>query len=432
MKKRLLTFVLSLAMIAAFMPFLPAEVYAAEMPIEIDGITPVAGEAPVTIDDDYYYYPMDYRLTEMKWYNSSDKLVKGTFHPGEDYHVKLTFESDTVVSEDEASIVIDGVTYDMYSDDCIIQSYGTTVVFECWFRNIKAQGFMIFLDADDNVIKTYSDHNTIFKMKKYNGTAPVTYYWYKCDKDGNISGSSIYHNTTGKFTMKNLGYNQGLHYVAVRAKDDNGNRSNKEVLKLKIYYVLNDATIKVKDRTYNGKSGRTADVTITAKINGVTKTLKKGTDYVIDYNKFSEKRKNVGTYRFSIGPKGYYYYNYPLASDEFDIYNYYDHSFKVNPKGTSISSVTPGSKKLIVKWNKQSEKMSLSRITGYQVQVATNSSFTAGKKTYLVKGYSSTTKTFKDLKGGKKYYVRVRTYKTVDGVKCYSTWSKVTTRTTKY
>ena len=48
-----------------------------------------------------------------------------------------------------------------------------------------------------------------------------------------------------------------------------------------------------------------------------------------------------------------------------------------------------------------------------------------------VKGYSKTSKKITNLKGGKKYYVRVRTYKTVNGTKYYSPWSKTKTVTTK-
>ena len=36
----------------------------------------------------------------------------------------------------------------------------------------------------------------------------------------------------------------------------------------------------------------------------------------------------------------------------------------------------------------------------------------------------------KNLKAKKKYYIRVRTYKTVSGKKYYSTWSKTKTVTT--
>lgn len=37
----------------------------------------------------------------------------------------------------------------------------------------------------------------------------------------------------------------------------------------------------------------------------------------------------------------------------------------------------------------------------------------------------------KRLTAGKKYYVRIRTYKTVDGKKIYSGWSAIKTITTK-
>ena len=79
----------------------------------------------------------------------------------------------------------------------------------------------------------------------------------------------------------------------------------------------------------------------------------------------------------------------------------------------------------------QKTKMSASRITGYQIQVATNSAFTSGKRTVSVEGYKSTSQKITNLKGAKKYYVRIRTYKTVGGTNYYSPWSKVKTVTTK-
>ena len=57
--------------------------------------------------------------------------------------------------------------------------------------------------------------------------------------------------------------------------------------------------------------------------------------------------------------------------------------------------------------------------------------FKKNKKAVKVKGYSKASKKVSKLKGGKKYYVRIRTYTTVNGVKFYSPWSKAKTVTTK-
>ena len=57
----------------------------------------------------------------------------------------------------------------------------------------------------------------------------------------------------------------------------------------------------------------------------------------------------------------------------------------------------------------------------------TTKSFKNGKK-LTVKG---TAKTVKNLKANKKYYVRVRTFKTIKGVKYYSKWSEAKTVKTK-
>ena len=100
-------------------------------------------------------------------------------------------------------------------------------------------------------------------------------------------------------------------------------------------------------------------------------------------------------------------------------------TFKINPKATKLKKVTKGAKKLTAKFAKKAN------VTGYQVQVATNKGFTKNKKTVTVKGAKKTKATVKKLKGGKKYYVRVRTYKKVGKTKYYSSWSKAKTVTIK-
>ena len=53
------------------------------------------------------------------------------------------------------------------------------------------------------------------------------------------------------------------------------------------------------------------------------------------------------------------------------------------------------------------------------------------KKTVTVKKKKTTSANVSSLKAKKKYFVRVRTYKTVNGKKIYSSWSKVKTIKTK-
>ena len=48
-----------------------------------------------------------------------------------------------------------------------------------------------------------------------------------------------------------------------------------------------------------------------------------------------------------------------------------------------------------------------------------------------VNSAKTTSKKITELKGGKKYYVQIRTYKIVDGEKIYSDWSKAKAVKTK-
>ena len=95
------------------------------------------------------------------------------------------------------------------------------------------------------------------------------------------------------------------------------------------------------------------------------------------------------------------------------------------PKSAKIKKVKSAKKAISVEWKK------VSGVKGYQVQVATDKKFKKNKKTVTVKKQKTTRVTIKKLKAKKKYYVRIRTYKTVNGKKVYSSWSKVKSVKTK-
>lgn len=62
--------------------------------------------------------------------------------------------------------------------------------------------------------------------------------------------------------------------------------------------------------------------------------------------------------------------------------------------------------------------------TGYKIQVSTSKKFTKKTtKTYTVKGENKSSKTIKGLKKGKKYFVRVCSYKTNSAGTIYGVYS---------
>lgn len=117
-----------------------------------------------------------------------------------------------------------------------------------------------------------------------------------------------------------------------------------------------------------------------------------------------------------------------IRGDGKDSINYvwfdYPISQEIKTKGTSIKDLKSAKKAVTVKWKKQPAKINGSHITGYQIRLATNKKFTKNKKTVTVKGYKNVSKKIKNLKSKKRYYVKIRTYKSVGGDKCYSPWSK--------
>ena len=161
--------------------------------------------------------------------------------------------------------------------------------------------------------------------------------------------------------------------------------------------------------TYNGKVQKPS---VTVK-DSKGKALKNGTDYTVSYPK---GMKNVGKYTVKVTLKGNY------SGSKSMIYN-------INPKGTSVSKVTAAKKGFKVTWKKQA-----TQTTGYQVQYSTSSKFKKAK-TVTVSKNKTTSKSVSKLSAKKKYYVRVRTYKTVKiggkSVKLYSGWSKAKSVTTK-
>ncbi len=157
--------------------------------------------------------------------------------------------------------------------------------------------------------------------------------------------------------------------------------------------------------TYNGKTKKPAVKIYDSNGN----KLKYGTDYTYSRPKSSKK---IGKYTIKVTFKSKY-------SGTKNLY------YEITPEGTSVSKLTAAKKRLNVTIKKQTLQTS-----GYQVKYSTSKKFT-NAKTKTVKGNKTTSYTIKSLKSRKTYYVRVRTYKTVNGKKFYSAWSKIVKKKTK-
>lgn len=186
-------------------------------------------------------------------------------------------------------------------------------------------------------------------------------------------------------------------------------RNAKELYKCRISYIdkLISSCKTNLSKTGFVYSGKVFTPAVTVKDGSVT--LTKGTHYTVTY----QKNKAVGTATVTVKSKGSSYYGTVKKT------------FTIKPKGTVIRKVAPISKGFAVAVKKQTVQTS-----GYQVQYALNRAF-KNAVTKNLKGTKRTKAICKKLKAKKKYYVRVRTYKTVSGKKYYSTWSKVKAVTTK-
>ncbi len=228
---------------------------------------------------------------------------------------------------------------------------------------------------------------------------------YNYEKIGNFDSVNVpsigVNNDMGTYNENGLGYITEVYNnkVVFRARNF---IEGTYLPKYDITINLNKAkkvTLSKDSYVYDGKAKKP-----TVSVYGFDGKLISSKNYTVTY---PSGRTNVGTYKIKISFKN-------QLSGAKTVYK----SFKIIPKSTSISSLKSSSKKkLTVKWNKRSTQTS-----GYQIQYSTSSKFSSAK-TSTVSSYKTISKTISNLKSGKKYYVRVRTYKTVNGTKYYSSWS---------
>lgn len=160
-------------------------------------------------------------------------------------------------------------------------------------------------------------------------------------------------------------------------------------------------TIKLSSKSfkYNGKVRKPSVIIKDSKGKKIASS-----NYTISFS--NKNSKKVGEYTVKIKFKGNYKGTKKLA-------------YQIKPKGVSLKKITSGSKKFKVKWNKNT-----TQTTGYQIQYAIDKTFYSDEQKVRIGSNKTTSKTIKGLDAKKTYYVRIRTYKKINGKKIYSGWSK--------
>ncbi len=121
---------------------------------------------------------------------------------------------------------------------------------------------------------------------------------------------------------------------------------------------------------------------------------------------YQSGRKNVGTYKVRVTFQG-----------KWEAAGSVTETFKIKPQGTTIVSAAGKVNGLYLKWNLQK-----TQTTGYQLQYSRSSSFDNPTNVWITDN-TTYSKSIAKLSEAKNYFVRVRTYKIVNGTKYYSKYS---------
>ena len=173
---------------------------------------------------------------------------------------------------------------------------------------------------------------------------------------------------------------------------------------------LSSAKLSEKRFVYDGQAKSPTVIVRGAKGGSSGQVLAKGVDYK---QSTPSGRKAVGAYIYKVTGKGNYYGTKTLT-------------MKVVPEGTEIVKLTPTKKGFTVQWAKQ-----LKQTTGYRIQYSLSKDFSSGIAWAVARKNTRVAKTISNLKAKKRYYVRVRAFKAVDGVRYPSAWSAAKSVVTK-
>lgn len=244
-----------------------------------------------------------------------------------------------------------------------------------------------------------SKDNGIYASGKSNVTATSNYI-HGCKKSGivftGLSSGTATKNSFNKNSKYDLHVRDRCKNIVFRSNgSDKAKTKVEEGCKASISKSkksLKSSYFKIgSNYTYTGKQIKPA----------VSSGLKKNTDYTVKYG----SNKNTGEGTVTITGKGKYSGSFTLR-------------FNILPKQSKLTTAVPDvNHGVSLRWSKDSQA------SGYDIAYSVNSNFKNAKHVYISKNGTVGTRIIGFTKG-KKYYVKIRAYKTINGTKHYGAWSK--------
>lgn len=229
----------------------------------------------------------------------------------------------------------------------------------------------------------------------YSRTVEAYYYTHTINTALSMEGSSHQHTYKTTVTKATLSKNGS---IITKCSGCGAVQSSS------VIYYPKTISLTTSSYTYDGKEKKPGVKVVDSRGKAISSA-----NYTLSY---SSGRKSVGRYAVKVTFKGNY-------SGSKTLY------YNINPKGTALSSVSGASKSVNAKWKKQT-----SQTTGYQLQFSLYSNFSKPITKTVTKNGTTSLKATK-LYSGKRYYVRIRTYKSVGKTNFYSSWSSAKNTKTK-
>ncbi len=294
-------------------------------------------------------------------------------------------------------------------------------------------------DYDDDIypdIIEGMDLKNAFKIDVVASYPEIEYDYFMDNCE--VEGSDSIYEAWGNYMTVTAHPSSGYIVTSITATDSKGNvksytvdsKNSAKVLvtdslfiSAKVKKVAPDkvSSLKVKSTTSTthtlswSKPARAAGYQVQKYSNGKWTTVK--TINSANTTTYKISKQSAGTTKYRV--RAYSVYNSKTY------YGSYSSTLSVYvPSKQTISSLKAGSKSFTVKYKKNTSA------SGYQVQYSTSSKFTKATTKTVTKNSTTSFKASK-LSSKKKYYVRVRSYKTVSGQKVYGAWSSAKSVTTK-